>query len=747
MKALVLALSLSLALGSAVGAEWKPAKGPLMTRWAKDVSPTNVHPEYPRPQMVRQEWLSLNGLWEYAIRPKSDARPKRLDGQILVPFPVESALSGVMRRVDDKSRVWYRRTFEVPQGWKGKRVLLHFGAVDWEATVYVNGTEIGVHRGGYDAFSFDITEALKKAGPQELVLAVFDPTSSGNQPRGKQVNNPRGIWYTPTTGIWQTVWLEPVPTRSIAELILVPDVDASALRLTVVGRNTDEKCWVQAVVTVEGSQVGEIAQGPVGKEILVKIPHPRLWSPESPFLYGLTVYLHRAKGTDVLWESVESYFGMRKISLGRDANGVTRLMLNNKPLFHIGPLDQGFWPDGLYAAPTDEALRYDIEVMRRLGFNCARKHVKIEPERWYYWCDRLGLMVWQDMPNGNNRTPQSRKQFEQELMALIRGRRNHPSIVMWVPFNEGWGQHDTERYVKMIKAADPTRLVNNASGWKDTKVGDVHDVHSYPGPASPKPEPSRAAVLGEFGGLGLGVDGHTWAKKTWGYRGTASSEELTRQYVKLLRRVWLFKERPGLSAAIYTQISDVETECNGLMTYDRAIIKVGLEQAAKANRGEFPPPPEIRVIVPASEKQGIKWRYTFGKPPAGWFRPGFDDSKWKQGPAGFGRKSTPGAIVRTEWHTADIWIRREVTLPKAKLIDPHFWVHHDEDVQVYINGVLAARARAYTTAYEELPISKKGRAALQPGKLVIAAHCRQTRGGQYIDLGIIDLVPRPAPRK
>ena len=558
---------------------WKPAAGPLMTRWAKDVSPDKAHLEYPRPQMVRSDWLNLNGLWQLDLGKADDSLPagKDLPMQILVPFPVESALSGVMQRAD---RLWYRRTFQVPEKWKGQRVLLHFQAVDWESAVYVNGKPLGEHRGGYDAFSFDITDALKPAGEQELIVRVFDPTNSGSQPRGKQVNKPGGIMYTPTTGIWQTVWLEPVPAASIDRLVITPDVDAGQLKVSMKWRATTvggEGAF--EALALDGDK--EIARGSASwdGEVALKIPNPKLWSPDKPFLYGLRVKL---TGGD----QVESYFAMRKISLGKDDKGLLRLMLNNEIVFQIGPLDQGFWPDGLYAAPTDEALRYDIEVTKKLGFNMARKHVKIEPERWYYWCDKLGLLVWQDMPSGDNKTPESKAQFETELHRLVEGFRNHPSIIMWVVFNEGWGQHDTPRYVETVKKWDPSRLVNNASGWTDAKVGDVLDIHNYPGPNAPPPQPDRAGVLGEFGGLGLGVDGHTWTKKTWGYEGTASSADLTRRYEQLLQRVHGFRNSHALSAAVYTQITDVETECNGLMTYDRAVIKVDADKAATANRGK-----------------------------------------------------------------------------------------------------------------------------------------------------------------
>ena len=736
MKALkvTIAVLISWTLTSAVQAEpWKPAAGPLMTRWAKQVSPDNAHPEYPRPQMVRQEWLNLNGLWQFAMGGPDDAVPagKQLPEKILVPYPVESALSGVMKRAD---RVWYRRTFEVPKEWAGKRVLLHFQAVDWEAMVYVNGQPIGLHRGGYDAFSLDVTSALADSGEQELIVRVFDPSSSGDQPRGKQVNEPRGIWYTPSTGIWQTVWLEPVPAARIDRILLVPDVDASCLRVTVTGSGITDNCLIEAVARDDDAEVAK-ASGKAAAEIQIPIPKDALmlWSPDDPFLYDLTVTLKHAGET---LDQVESYFGMRKIELAKDEDGFMRMRLNGEFLFQIGPLDQGFWPDGLYTAPTDEALRYDIEMTKKLGFNMARKHVKIEPARWYYWCDKLGLLVWQDMPSANNKTPESKVQFQVELDRLIEGFRNHPSIIMWVVFNEGWGQHDTERYVERVKKTDPSRLVNNASGWADKKVGDVLDVHRYPGPGAPEPEQLRAGVLGEFGGLGLGVDGHTWTQKTWGYRGTTSSAELTSRYVGLLRGVWGFQASHGMSAAVYTQTTDVETECNGLMTYDRAVIKVDVDRVAAANRGRVP---KLKVIVPTSQAKGIPWRYTVEKPAEGWLKPEFDDSAWKEGPGGFGTKMTPGGVVGTEWSSADIWIRRQFELPEVDPDELTLWVHHDEDVEIYINGVLAAKATEFTVDYEEMVITPEGRRALKPGKNVMAIHCKQTKGGQYIDAGIVQV--------
>jgi len=726
----MLPLALILSVTAAESAEpWRPAEGPLMTRWAKDVSPENVHPEYPRPQLVRHEWLNLNGLWQWEPAAPGGGAPSGRDlaGEILVPFPLESALSGVMERAD---RLWYRRTFRVPDGWQGLRVLLHFQAVDWEAAVYVNGKELATHRGGYDPFSVDVTDALVPDGEQELVVGVFDPTSVGEQPRGKQVDEPKGIYYTPSTGIWQTVWLEPVPAASIGGLRIVPDVDGSCVRVTAQGTGTTPQHRVEAVIRQGDREIAR-AGGRVGDEIQVPLDRQtlRLWSPDDPFLYDLTVTLSAGGGE---LDKVDSYFGMRKIDLARDENGFVRMRLNDRFLFQIGPLDQGFWPDGLYTAPSDEALRYDVEVTKQLGFNMTRKHVKIEPDRWYYWCDRLGLLVWQDMPSGRNRTPQARQQFEQELVRMVAALGNHPSIIMWVVFNEGWGQHDTERYVELVGELDPGRLVNNASGWADKAVGDVHDVHRYPGPAAPDPEAERVGVLGEFGGLGLAIDGHTWTDTTWGYRGTADRDELAGRYMRLLRQVWELSESKGLAAAVYTQITDVETECNGLLTYDRAVIKVDVDKVAAANRGQVP---KLSTVVPTARDEVIRWRYTFDEPPEGWTAADFDDSSWREGPAGFGTESTPGAVVRTVWNGPAIWIRRSFELPSLDG-EPVLLAHHDEDAEIYLNGVPAAEESGYTVDYEEVPITAEARQALRAGRNVMAVHCRQTRGGQYIDVGM-----------
>ena len=577
---LIVAALLTTFTAFAVDDAFHAAIGPLKTRWAKDVSPRKVWAEYPRPQMIRKDWLNLNGVWDYTIAETNVARPLSYQGRILVPFPVESALSGVMRKLDEKSHLVYRRSFKIPKGWKDRHVLLHFGAVDWQTKVFINGAEAGVHRGGYDPFTFDITTALKSEGSQEIVVDVVDPTDKGGQPRGKQVRDPKGIFYTPTSGIWQTVWLEPVPETSLDDLLITPDLDHNALRVSAQAWFGHGDEVVEAVAFANGREVGR-SSGKAGTELQISIPQPKLWSPDHPFLYDLKIELRRG---DARLDSVTSYFAMRKINLGKDAKGITRPMLNGQFVFQVGPLDQGFWPDGIYTPPTDAAMRYDIEMTKKLGFNMTRKHVKVEPDRWYYYCDKLGLLVWQDMPSGNNKTQADKEEFERELRRLIATHRNHPCIVMWVVFNEGWGQFDTERLTGLVKEIDPSRLVNDATGWTDKNAGDVIDIHKYPGPGSPEPEANRAAVLGEFGGLGLAVDGHTWTKTTWGYKGMANRQALTEGYVNLLSKVLELKESSGLSAAVYTQITDVETECNGLMTYDREILKPDLAAVAAANR-------------------------------------------------------------------------------------------------------------------------------------------------------------------
>jgi len=573
-------------IGFAQSEEWQPADNPLMTRWAEDVNPDNPLPEYPRPQMKRDDWKNLNGLWDYAITPVLKEKAEVWDGNILVPFGIESALSGVKKRVGPDNKLWYHKSFIVPEEWSGQRLLLHFGAVDWRTQVWVNGESVGSHDGGYTSFSFDISDALKAGEEQQITIAVWDPTDDGFQPTGKQVRDPRGIWYTPTTGIWQTVWIEPVPEVAIKELNMTPDIEEQYLNLTAKGSSSREGYKIKAIAYADGSKVSETS-GSLGEEVKLSVPNMKLWSPDNPFLYDLTVSLYH-NGEKV--DEVKSYFGMREVRLGQGEDGYTRLFLNDEPLFQFGLLDQGFWPDGIYTAPTEEALKYDIQVTKDLGYNMIRKHVKVEPNRWYYWADKKGILVWQDMPSGDRhigpndedikRESQSALDFKRELKEMISQLDSHPSIVTWVPFNEGWGQFQTENIAKLVKELDPSRLVDIPSGWADRGVGDMHDIHSYPGPDMPKPEEDRAAILGEFGGQALVVKDHLWiqdfSQAPSHYKTSQSKQKLHSKYEELIKALMPLKGK-GLAGAVYTQTTDVESEVNGIMTYDRALIKFDAE--------------------------------------------------------------------------------------------------------------------------------------------------------------------------
>ncbi|MBD3617351.1 MAG: beta galactosidase jelly roll domain-containing protein [Gracilimonas sp.] len=561
---------------------WEPAENPLMTRWAEDINPEQPLAEYPRPQMARPEWKNLNGLWKYAVAPALDDKPESWEGEILVPFGIESALSGVKRRVGPDNKLWYQRSFTVSEAWADKRVALHFGAVDWRAEVWVNGKKVGSHDGGYTGFSLDISEVLKGEGEQTITVAVWDPTDEGFQPRGKQVRSPESIWYTPTTGIWQTVWLEPLPNVAIEDVKTTPDIDEEYLSLTVIGNKKESDFIVKAAAFDNGRKVGEV-KGALGENLRLPVEGMKLWSPDSPFLYDLKISLHK-NGKKI--DKVESYFGMREVRIDKAEDGFVRLFLNDEPLFHYGLLDQGFWPDGIYTAPTDEALKYDIQVTKDLGFNMIRKHVKVEPARWYYWADKIGVLVWQDMPNGDrhivpgeddiDRVAQSDYNFKKEYKELIEQFYNHPSIVTWVPFNEGWGQFQTKKIAELTQKLDPSRLVNVVSGWQDRGVSDMHDIHSYPGPDMPEPEEDRAAILGEFGGEALVVEGNLWvqdfSKAPSHYETSQSKEELFQTYEDLLIKLIELRDK-GLAGAVYTQTTDVESEVNGIMTYDREIVK------------------------------------------------------------------------------------------------------------------------------------------------------------------------------
>lgn len=572
---------------------WKIAENPILTRWATEVDPLKPWLNYPRPDLVRNQWISLNGLWDYAITPK-DSKPEKWDGTILVPYPVESALSGVKKRVSEKENLWYKRTFTVPNRWNKKNILLNFEASDWETTVWIDGEKAGKHRGGYDPFTIDITQYLADQKDHELLVCIWDPTDKGTQPRGKQVSSPGGIWYTPTTGIWQTVWIEPVNESYISSFRTVTDADKGIITFIPDVKNTGTNT-ILFTVKKDGKKVTS-ASGNGDKEISVQIDNPVLWSPEHPFLYDITVELKNGNKTI---DKVKSFTGIRKISVGKSPDGFTRMLLNNEFVYQNGPLDQGFWPDGIYTPPTEKAMVYDLRMTKNMGFNMLRKHVKVENRIFYYWCDKLGILVWQDMPSGDKyiggdepdieKSKEATEQFELELKRMIETKFNHPSIIMWVPFNEGWGQFETARITNLIEEYDNTRLVNSASGWTDRGTGDINDIHRYPDPEVQKAEEKRAIVLGEFGGLGLPLQGHTWEQKNWGYRNMEDTLQLLSKYESFYNQVYRFVNNDGLSATIYTQTTDVETETNGLMTYDRKINKMGVENVLRANKNSIPP--------------------------------------------------------------------------------------------------------------------------------------------------------------
>ena len=718
--------------------KWEMKQGSLMSKFAGDIDINNVLGEYPRPQMVRKEWKNLNGVWEFQpLFANHDGMPEdAYSMEILVPFPVESPISGIMKSYN---RFAYRRTFVVPENWSGKRLLMHFDAVDYECEVYVNGKKAGEHKGGYDPFSFDVTEFLVDKDEQELVVKVYDPTDLGGQPRGKQTLNPGGIMYTCTSGIWQSVWMEPVEDIYIDKYTVLPDVDEGLVNVNVsVSGEVDSKVLVSVI---DDGEVISSVETVAGTNTKISIENAKLWSPDTPYLYDLNITL---LSEDDTLDVVDGYFGMRKISL-ETVNGYTKMCLNNEELFHMGTLDQGFWPDGLYTAPTDEAMLYDIEATKQMGFNMIRKHIKVEPRRWYYYCDKLGLLVWQDMPSANSycsvHPDVDKKAFKTELKAMIEKLYNAPSVIMWVLFNEYQANHDAATLVNYIKSLDSSRLVNQDSGGALASIGDIWDLHHYPNPGfSAASNKKMATVCGEYGGLAYKLDGHLWSSGSWGYATISTAKELKNTYAQYIFDLVKFRYCLGMSGAVYTQITDVEIEVNGLMTYDRVVDKIPYAELAEINNRVVKSKLKKDTILAAAVDGATMWKMTTSQPSDDWYTVDFDDSSWRERKSGFGTSGTPNAIIGTSWTTSDIWIRKTFRLDglDRTMADSLVMIMtHDEDCEIYINGKLLASYTGYDNNYSIVDFTSTVKNALLfDDDNVVAVHCKQTTGGQYIDLGI-----------
>ena len=769
------------AAGSVQAAEWAPVPGHIMTPFAKDVGPTSALPEYPRPQMRRCAWQNLNGLWQYAVEELpagtfkpvqglapalsyTDAKPPAdWQGSILVPFAIDAPLSGVMHVLRPSERLWYRRTFRVPDAWRGQRILLHVGAVDWEASVTVNGRRLGQHRGGYDPFTFDVTDALID-GENELVVACWDATEAQCQAIGKQImpENRKGFRYQPTGGIWRTVWLEPVPRRNhIRRITITPDVDNGRVVVDVAVDKAGDRVYVEAEIPG-----GNTVHSTNPTRAIVELKPPRLWSPDDPYLYDLVVRL--VDGGEVV-DRVRSYVGMRKVERKKADDGFVRIHLNGNPVFQFGPLDQGYWPDGILTPPTDEAIRHDLEFLKTIGCNMVRVHVKSHPERWYYWADRIGLLVWQDMTclpkYGQTVTPEASLQWQTELLAMIDWLRNHPAIVMWVPFNEGWGQHETERFARLVAEHDPTRLVNSVSGWADCGVGDTldhHDYSFYSSMALQRYAGGRAVVLGEAGGFNMVVPEHTWhgdkePSSTLNYADdggrptVATTDEMHDVFACWVDNLRCLNVVGGLNAVVYTQMSDVEHELNGFLTYDRKAPKTAPKAWGEVIRRLYRRP-QLEAIV----DNGAEWKYRT-KPPEGrpkanqpaavpaWAEPAFDDAAWQTGKAPFASQPADdlppvGTVCKAPGYT----LRRTVTLD-AVPAKPALVLALSRACRIYINGRLFRSVVNRGRGPQQVDVCTivlrpEERAWLSKGENCLAVDVPRGKGPNFFEVTVVDVV-------
>ena len=720
LKIKILFLLLFILIQASSAQELEPVQGNLMTKWAADVTPENVWKEYPRPQMVRKEWVNLNGLWDFEISMETKNQPiRKYNRKIRVPFCVESALSGIKETVRGSQEMNYRRDFTIPEDWNEKRILLHFEAVDYYSKIWIDGKFAGEHKGGYDAFQFDITDFLDAGLNHEINLIVWDPTDSGTQPVGKQ-GLPESLQrtkYTATSGIWQTVWLEPVNPVSIHSLKIIPDVDQSSLTIDVQlkGRGLHHQIRIQALDN--GREVASAVSIP-GKPIILKMTNPKLWSPESPFLYDLKISLFN---DDKPVDEVFSYFGMRKISMARDKAGFMRIHLNNKEIFQLGPLDQGYWPDGILAPPSDDALKYDIEYLKKIGCNMDRVHMKVQPERWYYHCDKLGILVWQDMVSPAKTVDRSEigggSEWQAESEIMMDQLFNHPSIIQWVVFNEAWGQYDTERLTDWTKSKDPSRLVTNASGWTDRNVGDIRDFHDYtyyPSIAWVPENYPRSMVLGEAGGFDLPLKEHLWnpelkIKENIDRAGDPvreavfSTAVLEERYNRWVGHVSMLRNY-GLNAVVYTQISDVEDEVNGWMTYDRQISKIPVKRLAEIHQKFFEPLISWKDVIPLSMDKPQKWQYSFSEPSSEWFKKG-NTGNWLNGMAPFGVNQMSAPAINTNWEEQNLYLQKEFSL-KSIPEELSLITYNSGISDVYINGEFVLQINNLRRKDTELKVSQ-----------------------------------------
>lgn len=726
--------------------EWRMKKAPMMTPWSETIDVNHVLDEYPRPQMVRKEWMNLNGIWDLRKGTKGENYDPgfTFNQKILVPFPIESALSGVMEESNSQC-YWYKRTLKIPKTMEGRDILLHFDAVDWEMAAYINGVKVGSHTGGYDPFYFDITSALKGKEEHELVVYTYDNTGAEGQPKGKQALNKWGCWYTPVSGIWQTVWLEPVNPVHIESLFIRPDVDNSCLKIRVDASLIGDVSVNVNLLDKEGKKVATVEGGKAGRMLTLPIENPHLWSVDDPYLYDLDIAIAK---DGVRTDAVSSYCGMRKIEV-KKVGETPRIFLNGEQIFQMGPLDQGWWPDGLYTAPSDEALLFDVKAMKSLGFNMIRKHIKVEPARWYMHCDREGILVWQDLPSPNlpsGHEDFAKKTFQNESIKIIEAFRNHPSVIQWVVFNEGWGQFATERMTQVVQGIVGQSLVCCASGWIDANVGDIKDSHSYPDPSCPLDQ-NRAAVCGEYGGITLKVQGHVWPGGDFQYTTVETGGDFTVLFNRLADKV---KDHYyyGLNAAVYTQLSDVEIERNGLLTYDRRVmkpysatgeLKAKIEECINLPRSQV----KVQTILSTSQEHKYKWRYaTSDDVPRRWFAKEFDDRAWEQGEAAFGRSALFNTknLISTLWDTPQIYMRRWFYLgaiTPEMVDDMRFRLYHDDDIHLYINGVWAASKKGSVSNYIPFDISYEAKQTLKPNSWnLIAVEGKQGGGEQIMDVGI-----------